>query len=168
MCDYSSEKKYAVICSLSWGANLYGGMIVLGDMTCGSTKWRSSHVLVLRLYSPFSGGPTFMPFPLTWWQPPHELAWYTMAPSTAKSGAICSASAFFGVSFSRNAASALSCESVSRMGGMELPGTIADGRLKCAIIQSAFLWISDPARSGPTFSLPSPTVWQLTQFSLRK
>src|SRR5260370_905028 len=59
------------------------------------------------------------------------------SPWRRKSGSDPSGAALAGVNLSRNAASALSCESASLTGGIELPGTICWGRLKCAIIQSA-------------------------------
>ncbi len=72
-----------------------------------------------------------MPPPFTRWHAAQWFAWYTSAPCTAKSGALSSAAAFFSFSFNRNAASEFNCASVNWMGGIEVPGRIAEGRLKC-------------------------------------
>ncbi len=54
-----------------------------------------------------------MPTPFTMWHVPQWLAWYTSAPCVAKSGALASAVALSGLSFSRNAASEFNCASLN-------------------------------------------------------
>src|SRR5260370_18261 len=67
---FGNCSKYWQIASISCSVNLAGGMMLPGDVLCGSRKCFSSHTRSCREPSPSSGGPTFIPMPLIWWQEP--------------------------------------------------------------------------------------------------
>src|ERR1700730_17606410 len=102
-----------------------------GESFLGSDKCAFTQSLVCLLAKPFNSGPTDIPFPFTRWQLMQARCSKTMAPAIANSGVSLSRLlALSGFNFSRNAASEFICSLPNAMGGIDVPGRMADGFLK--------------------------------------